>query len=87
MVFGGFPIETVPFVSDLSSHNDKAWCEAHRADYDQYRVAPAKAFVAVAGEALQELAPHLVRAARRPSWAHPPRFDPKDAAVDSGSQS
>lgn len=57
MTFDGFPMETVRFLSELSSHNEKAWFNAHRAAYDQYWVEPAKAFVEVAGWALQELAP------------------------------
>jgi uncharacterized protein (TIGR02453 family) len=55
--FRGFPAETLRFLGDLANNNDKAWFEAHRDDYDAYWVAPAKAFVLAAGEALQDLAP------------------------------
>lgn len=55
--FCGFPAETVKFLKGLSKNNSKLWFDAHRGDYDDYWVAPAKAFVVAAGEALQELAP------------------------------
>ena len=55
--FIGFPPETTEFLRDLAQNNSKVWFDAHRAAYDHYWVAPAKAFVVAAGEALQELAP------------------------------
>lgn len=55
--FAGFPAETQKFLKGLSKNNSKKWFDAHRSDYDDYWVAPAKAFVEVAGEALQDLAP------------------------------
>ena len=55
--FTGFPPETIQFLAALSKNNSKQWFDAHRSDYDDYWVAPAKAFVGAAGEALQDLAP------------------------------
>ena len=55
--FAGFPAETQKFLKGLSRNNSKEWFDAHRGDYDDYWVAPAKAFVEAAGEALQDLAP------------------------------
>ncbi len=55
--FTGFPPETTNFLAQISQNNSKQWFDAHRSDYDDYWVTPAKAFVAAAGEALQELAP------------------------------
>lgn len=55
--FAGFPAETQKFLRGLSKNNSKEWFDAHRSDYDDYWVAPAKAFVAAAGDALQEVAP------------------------------
>ncbi|NND02169.1 MAG: DUF2461 family protein, partial [Acidimicrobiia bacterium] len=55
--FAGFPAETQRFLRELSSNNTKQWFDAHRNDYDDYWVTPAKAFVAAAGDALQGLAP------------------------------
>lgn len=54
--FHGFPKETLTFLRALERNNDKAWFDAHRADYDAHWVAPAKAFVVAAGEALAEIA-------------------------------
>jgi uncharacterized protein (TIGR02453 family) len=55
--FSGFPADTTRFLAELTENNSKQWFDAHRGDYDEYWVAPAKAFVVAAGEALQELAP------------------------------
>ncbi len=55
--FKGFPPETTEFLKHLSENNSKAWFDEHRADYDDYWVEPAKAFVVAAGAALQEIAP------------------------------
>ena len=57
--FTGFPTETTAFLADLSTHNNKAWFDAHRADYEQYWLEPAKAFVVTMGEALEELTPGI----------------------------
>ena len=45
MSFDGFPRETVTFLGQLTAHNDRDWFQAHRTDYEQYWVAPAKAMV------------------------------------------
>ena len=55
--FAGFPAETQKFLKGLSKNNNKEWFDAHRSDYDDHWVTPAKAFVEAAGEALQDLAP------------------------------
>jgi uncharacterized protein (TIGR02453 family) len=57
--FGGFPPETTAFLRELRANNRKEWLDAHRADYDRFWLAPAKAFVAAAGEVLAELAPGI----------------------------
>jgi uncharacterized protein (TIGR02453 family) len=49
-----FPKETVQFLAGLHRNNKKEWFESHRHDYDEYFVAPAKAFV-------EALAPKLAR--------------------------
>ena len=43
--FGGFPPETIRFLRELRANHTKDWFDAHRADYEAYWVAPAKAFV------------------------------------------
>lgn len=57
--FPGFPRETVRFLADLTTNNDKTWFDANRADYEAYWVDPAKEFVVAAGEALSEIAPAI----------------------------
>jgi uncharacterized protein (TIGR02453 family) len=57
--FAGFPPATLRFLGDLAENNTKAWFDEHRADYESNWVAPAKAFVSAAGEALTDLAPRI----------------------------
>ena len=57
--FGGFPPETSQFLRELRGNNRKEWFDAHRAEYEAYWVAPAKAFVVAAGQLLAELAPQI----------------------------
>jgi uncharacterized protein (TIGR02453 family) len=57
--FGGFPPETIRFLRELRDHNTKDWFDAHRADYEAFWVAPARAFVVAAGELLAGLAPGI----------------------------
>lgn len=55
MTFEGFPRETFTFLMGLSAHNDKAWFEAHRPDYEAAYVAPALAFVEAIGPRLRKI--------------------------------
>jgi hypothetical protein len=57
--FGGFPPETIRFPRELGVNNNKDWFDAHRADYEAYWVAAAKALVVAAGQQLAELAPGI----------------------------
>jgi uncharacterized protein (TIGR02453 family) len=57
--FDGFPPETIEFLRELRDNNRKDWFDAHRADYEAFWVAPAKAFVVAAGTMLAELAPGI----------------------------
>jgi uncharacterized protein (TIGR02453 family) len=57
--FNGFPPETLRFLQKLQANNRKDWFEAHRADYERFWLAPAKAFVVAAGEVLAEIAPTI----------------------------
>jgi uncharacterized protein (TIGR02453 family) len=54
--FEGFPQETLEFLAQLRSHNDRAWFEAHRQDYERWYVEPARQFVVAAGERLHRFA-------------------------------
>jgi len=51
---------TKKFFSQLSKNNNKPWFDAHRSEYDENILAPAKEFVMRVGEELQELAPNIV---------------------------
>ena len=55
--FAGFPNETVRFLNDVANNNSKDWFDAHRSDYEEFWVEPAKAFVDAVGESLRGLAP------------------------------
>jgi uncharacterized protein (TIGR02453 family) len=55
--FSGFPKQCTRFLAALKRNNDKFWFERHRSDYDQYVVAPARAFVTALGRRLRKRAP------------------------------
>jgi len=55
--FNGFPKETVKFYKDLKKNNSKKWFEAHREDYDNFVIDPARSFVSAMGEKLRKIAP------------------------------
>lgn len=58
--FKGFSEQTTTFLRELGRHNEKAWFDAHRAEYDEHYIAPAKAFVAALGDKLATIAPAIV---------------------------
>jgi uncharacterized protein (TIGR02453 family) len=58
--FTGFGAKTRKFLRDLGRNNEKAWFDAHRAEYEQYYLEPAKAFVEVVGPKLEKFAPNIV---------------------------
>jgi|SRR5579871_2677849 len=51
-----FTKATIQFLDGLTSHNEKAWFDAHRAEYDDHVVEPARAFVSQLGEKLRKVA-------------------------------
>ncbi len=57
--FAGFPKQTPTFLRNLANHNDKAWFDDHRREYEQLWMEPAKDFVVAAGEALTRIAPKI----------------------------
>ncbi len=63
-LFAGFPKEGLTFLTELGDEDnpkDKAWFTDHRSTYDQFVVAPAKAFVEAMGESLgAAISPHIV---------------------------
>ncbi|MFI5202292.1 MAG: DUF2461 domain-containing protein [Candidatus Kapaibacterium sp.] len=48
-IFEGFSKETFAFLHGLKRHNNKAWFEAHRDDYERYLRAPSKALAHAMG--------------------------------------
>ena len=50
--FEGFPKGTFDFLRGIAKHNEKAWLDAHREDYERFYVAPARLLV-------EELGPRL----------------------------
>lgn len=58
--FNGFPKECIEFYKELVEHNDRAWFDEHREEYNEFVLDPARAFVVQMGEALRELSPKIV---------------------------
>lgn len=58
--FTGFGPGTRKFLRELGRHNEKAWFDAHRGEYEQYYLEPAKAFIEAVGPKLEKLAPNIV---------------------------
>ena len=55
--FTGFDPAALGFLRDLGEHNDRAWFEAHRADYEGLLLAPARELVVALGGRLAAIAP------------------------------
>jgi len=58
--FAGFSTKTVTFFRQIKTHNDKAWFEAHKGDYEEHVLAPVRAFVVALGERLRQFAPAVI---------------------------
>lgn len=58
-VFSGFSHGTFKFLRELDANNHKPWFDAHRADYDDHYIAPAKALVSALGPRLQKLSKEI----------------------------
>jgi uncharacterized protein (TIGR02453 family) len=54
-----FPVDTIAFLTDLRSHNDKAWFDSNRGRYEAAYVEPAKAFVEAVAPGLRRLVPAI----------------------------
>jgi uncharacterized protein (TIGR02453 family) len=57
--FNGFPKETLKFFRGLKRNNDNKWFDAHRAEYDNHVIGPARAFVSAVGARLQKKVPGI----------------------------
>lgn len=58
--FAGFGPKTLKFLADLGRNNEKSWFEAHRSEYEQLYLEPAKAFVEAVGPKIAKFAPAVV---------------------------
>lgn len=58
-MFSGIPKRTLVFLSELSRNNEKAWFDAHRDDYEQSFIEPAKELVEALAKPLKKLDPKL----------------------------
>ncbi len=54
-----FSEETIRFLAELAGHNERAWFEAHRAEYERALLEPAKELVVELGALLRQLDPRL----------------------------
>jgi uncharacterized protein (TIGR02453 family) len=59
VTFAGFPRETLRFLAGIRAHNDKAWFEAHRDDYQTFFLAPAMAFADALAPKLRKIEPDV----------------------------
>ncbi len=55
--FSHFPPVTLSFLKGITAHNDKAWFDAHRADYEAGYVDSGRQFVEAVGERLKAISP------------------------------
>jgi uncharacterized protein (TIGR02453 family) len=58
--FQGFSKGTLKFFKDLKKNNTKKWFEAHKQDYENFVMKPAKAFVMAMGDKLRTQVPDIV---------------------------
>jgi uncharacterized protein (TIGR02453 family) len=58
--FTGFQKEILQFFTDLKANNNKPWFDAHKPDYENYVLTPARDFVVALGERLRDLSPKVV---------------------------
>lgn len=64
VAFAGFPGGTFVFLEAIANNNNKKWFESHRADYDQFYLEPAIAFVTALGPRLRQISRTLQFEAR-----------------------
>lgn len=55
--FRGFPQGLAAFLEELATHNEKAWFDAHRDDYESAYLGPGRSFVDALAERLDALRP------------------------------
>jgi len=63
--FTGFYNETFGFLAGLVHNNDRAWFEAHRADYERFVLEPALALITALHPIVQEVSPYYRGVAKK----------------------
>ena len=53
--FTGFAESTLRFLTEIRSHNDREWFEAHRTEYEQYVLTPLRALVLDLGPCMSDI--------------------------------
>jgi uncharacterized protein (TIGR02453 family) len=59
VAFEGFPREGLAFLANLARNNERAWFHAHREEYEEYVLEPARDLVEALGAELQRFAPDV----------------------------
>jgi uncharacterized protein (TIGR02453 family) len=59
VTFNGFARELIAFLEELRANNTREWFAAHRQDYEQHFLEPAREFVLAMGEYLPRLGQHI----------------------------
>ena len=57
--FTGFPSETLEFFEQLEANNDREWFKAHKAEFEDFVLGPAREYVMAMGERLQSVVPGI----------------------------
>ncbi len=58
--FEGFSPKTIAFFNTLKKNNSKEWFNAHKQDFTNHVMEPAKTFVTEMGKALKTLSPDII---------------------------
>jgi len=59
-LFQGFPRESMTFFNELAENNERMWFAAHKEDYENYVLEPARQFVLEMGGMLQQINPDII---------------------------
>jgi uncharacterized protein (TIGR02453 family) len=57
--FRGFPEECIDFYVELAQNNSKIWFDAHKKDFEEHVMGPARDFVAEMGRCLAKISPEI----------------------------
>lgn len=63
--FAGFSDDTIAFLSELATSNDRDWFQAHKPRYEKAVRDPALAFIEAIAPGLKRISPHFAASSRR----------------------